>query len=126
VLGLVALALALYYSPDRRRQRAAAALAVNADTTAARVALGPRPTRCPPGSMEHLRGDLGMPGDTEADSVMAQLRRQTRQRWLYPGRAGCTPQKGETELGIDAAGRAIWIQPARGKARVKLSPAIDY
>ena len=122
VLGLVAVAVAVYLSPDRRRRRAADGLPNGADTTLVLRTLGPRPTRCPPGAMEHLRGELG--AAYEDDSVMAQLRRDTRQRWLYPGRAGCTPRKGETELGIDAAGRMLWIQPGARQGEVKLSPSI--
>lgn len=126
VLGLIALAVALRYTPDRRRQRAARALPARADTAAVLRALGPTPTRCPPGAMEHLPPALGPLHHTEADSVMLQLRRDTRQRWLYPGRHGCTPARGETELGIDAAGRVLWIQPAAGNDDVKLAPSISY
>jgi len=123
VLGLIAVAVALYFSPDNRRRRAAGALPARADTALVLRTLGPRPTRCPPGAMEHVRGELS---ESDTDSVMAQLRRGTRQRWIYPGRHGCTPQKGETELGIDAAGRMLWIQPGAGKGDVKLSPAISF
>ena len=57
---------------------------------------------------------------------MGQVRRGTRERWIYPGRQGCTPRKGETELGIDSAGRMLWIQPGAGKGDLKLSPSITY
>jgi hypothetical protein len=125
ILGLIALTVALHYSPDRRRQRAAQALPLGADSGTVLRTLGPRPTRCPPGAMEHLRGELGGIDEADADSVMGRLRRETRQRWLYPGKRGCTPQKGETELGIGAAGRVPWIQPAAGKSGVRLSPRIS-
>jgi len=120
VLGLIAVAVAVYLSPDNRRRRAADRLPNGADTTRVLGTLGPRPTRCPPGAMEHLRAEL--PASAEDDSVMARLRRDTRQRWIYPGRHGCTPEKGETELGIDAAGRMLWIQPGGRQGEVKLSP----
>jgi hypothetical protein len=122
VLGLIAVAVALYFSPDRRRRREAARLPLNADTALVLRTLGPRPTRCPPGAMEHVAAALG---DVERDSAMIQLRRDTRQRWIYPGRRGCTPLKGETELGIDAGGRMLWIQPD-APGEVRLSPRIDY
>jgi hypothetical protein len=125
VLGLAAVAMAVYLSPDRRRRRAADRLSERADTTLVLRALGPRPTRCPPGAMEHVAGELALE-PAEADSVMLQLRRDTRARWLYPGRRGCTPEKGETELGIDSAGRTLWIQPGAQRGEVKLSPSITY
>jgi hypothetical protein len=126
VLGMIALAVALYYSPDRQRERAALRVAPGADSAAVLRMLGRHPTRCPAGAMEHLPAAMGTLHETEADSAMAQLRRETRQRWLYPGKHGCTPEKGETELGIDAAGRVLWIQPAAGKRDVRLSPSIRY
>jgi hypothetical protein len=88
--------------------------------------LGPAPTRCPAGALEHLRGELTMGDAIEVDSAMLQLRRDTRQRWLYPGRHGCTAARGETELGLDGAGRLLWIEPAAGKDYVRLSPAVTY
>jgi len=125
VLGLLAVAAAFYLSPDNRRRREAGRLPLGADTAAVLRALGPRPTRCPPGAMEHVAGELPQEA-LEADSVMVQLRRDTRARWLYPGRRGCTPQKGETELGIDNAGRMLWIQPGAQRGEVRLSPHITY
>jgi hypothetical protein len=125
VLGLIAAAVAVYLSPDHRRRREAERLPARADTTLVLRALGARPTRCPPGAMEHVSGELAMES-AEADSVMVQLRRGTRQRWIYPGRGGCTPRKGETELGIDAAGRMLWIQPGAQQGEVRLSPSITY
>jgi hypothetical protein len=125
VLGLIAVAVAVYYSPDRRRRRAADGLPAKADSALVLGTLGATPTRCPPGAMGHL--DAGLPQEAmEADSVMIQLRRDTRQRWIYPGRQGCTPAKGETELGIDSAGRMLWIQPGAQRGEVKLSPSITY
>jgi hypothetical protein len=118
-------AVAVYLSPDHRRRRAADGLPDRADTALVLRTLGPRPTRCPPGAMEHVAGELPLEA-TEAESVMVQLRRDTRGRWIYPGRRGCTPRKGETELGIDSAGRMLWIQPGAGQGEVKLSPAITF
>jgi hypothetical protein len=126
VLGLIAVAVAVYLSPDHRRRRAADRLPPQADSALVLGTLGPRPTRCPPGAMSHLEGELSSPASLEADSVMLQVRRDTRQRWIYPGRQGCTPRKGETELGIDSAGRMLWIQPGAQRGEVKLSPAISY
>ena len=125
VLGLIAAAAAFWYSPDQRRKRAARTLRPGADTTAVLRALGPRPTRCPAGEMEQVRADLGV-SDADADSAMARLRRDTRQRWLYPGKRGCTPQKGETELGVNAAGRVLWIQPASQQDNVALPTTISH
>lgn len=123
VFGLLAVAVAVYLSPDQRRRRAANRLPLDADSALVLRTLGLRPTRCPPGAMEHVAGELA---PAQADSVMVQLLRDTRQRWIYPGRQGCTPRKGETELGIDSAGRMLWIQPDAQHGDVKLSPRIDY
>jgi hypothetical protein len=123
VIGLVVVAVAVYLSPDRRRRRAADRLPEKADSALVLRTLGPRPTRCPPGAMEHVADEIWEAG---TDSVLLQLRRGTRQRWIYPGRQGCTPRDGETEVGIDSAGRMLWIQPHAGKGEVKLSPAITY
>jgi hypothetical protein len=125
VLGLIAVAAAFYFSPDRRRQRAARSLPRDADTALVLRTLGPRPTRCPTGRLDHLRGQTGLDGFNE-DSVMIQLQRDTRERWIYPGKTGCTPQAGETELGIDAAGRTLWLQPASEHGNLTLSPRISY
>jgi hypothetical protein len=125
VLGLIAVAAALYFSPDRRRRREAVRLPLDADTAQVLRTLGPRPTRCPPGAMEHLADGLGWLQERDSGSALAQLKRDTRQRWLYPGRRGCMPQKGETELGIDAGGRMLWIQPD-APGEVRLSPRISY
>lgn len=126
MLGLIALFVGLQFAPDRQRRRHAARLPVGADSAVVLRTLGARPTRCPAGAMEHVRGELNTPSDLEDDSVMIQLRRGTRQRWLYPGRGGCTPGQGETEVGIDAAGRVLWIQPSARNGDVRLSPSITY
>jgi hypothetical protein len=127
ILGLIAVAAAFYFSPDRRRQRAATALPRNADTALVLRTLGPRPTRCPTGKLDHLRGEVSASGwSSVVDTVMVQLQRDTGQRWIYPGRGGCTPQRGETELGIDAGGRTLWLQPAAEHGDVILSPRISF
>jgi hypothetical protein len=126
VLGLIAIAVALQFSPERQRRRTAARLPVGADSAVVLRTLGARPTRCPAGAMEHLRGELNLPDEIVIDSAMIQIRRDTRQRWLYPGQSGCTPRRGETEVGIDAAGRVLWIQPAAQHGDVRLSPRITY
>ena len=126
VLGLAAVAVAVYLSPDHRRRRAADRLPEKADSALVLRTLGPRPTRCPPGAMDHVEGGLAMESSSEVDSAMVQVRRDTRQRWIYPGLQGCTPRKGETELGIDSAGRMLWIQPGAQRGAVKLSPSITY
>jgi hypothetical protein len=126
-IGLLAVAAAFYFSPDRRRQRAARALPHDADTALVLRTLGPRPTRCPAGRLDHLRGEVSASGlSDQVDTVMVQLQRDTRQRWIYPGKSGCTPQAGETELGIDAAGRTLWLQPASEHGNLTLSPRISY
>jgi len=122
VLGLISVAVALYFSPDRWRRREAARMPLDADTALVLRTLGPHPTRCPPGAMEHVGFEVT---EDVRDTVLIQLRRDTRQRWIYPGRRGCTPLTGETELGIDAGGRMLWIQPD-APGEVRLSPRISY
>jgi hypothetical protein len=126
VLGIVGLLVALNFAPDRQRRRKAAELPLGADSSTVLRTLGPRPTRCPTGAMEHLGPQIeGMSGP-EQDSALAGLRRGTRARWIYPGRHGCTPREGETEVGLDPAGRVFWVLPDAEGGDVNIPDSIPY
>jgi hypothetical protein len=125
-LGLVALLVALYLAPDRQRRRKAGALALGADSGAVLRQLGPRPTRCPTGAMEHLGPQISGLSGAQQDSALAGLRRGTAARWIYPGRHGCTPAAGETEVGLDPAGRVLWVLPDAEGGDVKIPDSLQY
>jgi hypothetical protein len=124
-LGLLALFLAIQFSPSKRRQRAAAALPPGADSAAVTAALGSRPTRCPAGSLDHLAGALPALSVERQDSALARLHRATRERWLYPGDKGCGGSPGGSEVGIDSAGRVLWVLPDQDHGTVRLAPGVS-
>jgi hypothetical protein len=126
VVGLLGVLVALWFAPERRRQRTARTLAPGADSTVVLRALGARPTRCPGGGMDHVRAELSGLAETQRDSAMPQLAHGTRARWLYPGRQGCTPAKGETEVGLDSAGRVFWILPAAERGGLLYPASLSY
>jgi hypothetical protein len=125
-LGLVALLVALYLAPARQRQRKAAALPLRADSTVVLRTLGARPTRCPTGAMEHVGPQISGLSGAQQDSALAGLRRGTRARWIYPGRRGCTPEAGDTEVGLDPGGRVFWILPNAEGGDVKIPDTLQY
>ncbi|HEU0016273.1 MAG TPA: hypothetical protein VFQ45_21520 [Longimicrobium sp.] len=111
--GLIVLALALL-SRGRERERKAVRVMVGDDSTAVARLLGEPPHRCPTSSLGHLveQFEAGTPRPT-IETTLEQLRARTAQRWVYPDGAGCIPGDGDTELGLDAAGRVLWIVPVR-------------
>jgi hypothetical protein len=125
-VGLIAVLVALYLAPARQRRRKAAALPLGADSTLVLRTLGARPTRCPTGALEHLGPQISGLSGMQQDSAMMQLRRGTRERWIYPGRRGCTPEAGDTEVGLDPAGRVFWILPDAEGGDVKIPDSISY
>ncbi|HEU4556380.1 MAG TPA: hypothetical protein VFS20_00980 [Longimicrobium sp.] len=124
LLGIVGLLVALNYAPDRQRRRHARELPLGTDSLAVLQRLGERPTRCPAGTMEHLLPHISGLGDEQQDTALARLRRGTQARWLYPGRRGCSPEVGETEVGIDSAGRVLWVLPVARRGSVRLPDTI--
>jgi len=112
-LGLIVLAVALL-GRGRERERKAARVMVGDDSTAVARLLGQPPHRCPTSSLGHLTGQFepGTPRPT-IEAALQQLRGRTAQRWVYPDGAGCVPGDGDTELGLDASGRVLWIVPVR-------------
>jgi hypothetical protein len=102
--------------PERRRARAASHLEIGDDSAAVIRALGPPPSRCMGAGVDHLVSEF--PRDVpraNRDATLLRLRRATTARWLYPGRGGCRPTPDETEVGIDSAGRVLWVLPATGR-----------
>ena len=115
LLGLLALA-AVMFTPARRRARAASHLAVGDDSAAVVRALGAPPSRCMGAGIDHLGDEF--PAGTPAparEATLLRLRRTTAARWVYPGRGECRPSPGDTEVGIDSAGRVLWVLPAAGR-----------
>ena len=115
LLGLVAVA-AVMLRPERRRARAASRLEIGDDSAAVVRALGAPPSRCLGAGVDHLVSEFPRDVPRPArDATLLRLRRATAARWLYPGRGGCRPAPDETEVGIDSAGRVLWVLPATGR-----------
>jgi len=113
-LGILVVIAVMFFSPSRRRERAAGGLQPGDDTTAVLRRLGDAPQRCAPGEMAHVYNAFeGSIPRTTREAALEQMRQQTAARWLYPAR-GCTPRQGDTEVGIGADGRVLWLVPATG------------
>jgi hypothetical protein len=115
-IGLAVLAGVLLMSGDRGRERAALQVVAGDDSAAVIRLLGEPPHRCEPSSLAHLASQFS--ADTPRPTIeeeTEQLRRATVARWIYPRGQGCVPGGGATEIGLDRAGRVLWIVPARDK-----------
>ena len=115
-IGLLAVAAALLFSGGRRRESQAAKVVVGDDTAAVVRLLGQPPHRCDPSNLAHLGTQF--PAQTPRPTIEQEterLRRGTAARWIYPEGEGCVPDDGATEIGLDAAGRVLWIVPSRDK-----------
>jgi hypothetical protein len=115
-IGLLVLAAVLLMSGGRRREHQASKLVVGDDSAAVMRLLGPPPHRCQPSNLAHLATQF--PAQTPRPTIedeTARLRRGTVARWVYPRGEGCVPDDGATEIGLDAAGKVLWIVPARDK-----------
>jgi hypothetical protein len=115
-IGLLILAAVLLFSGGRSRERQAATLVVGDDSTAVTRLLGAPPHRCQPSSLAHLATQF--PAQTPRPTIedeTSRLRRGTVARWVYPRGEGCVPDDGATEIGLDAAGKVLWVVPARDK-----------
>lgn len=113
-IGLVVLAVVLLLSGGRRRERQAVQVVPGDDSTAVIRLLGAPPHRCEPSNLAHLGTQF--PAQTPRPTIedeTERLRRATTQRWLYPRGEGCVPGGGATEIGLDRAGRVLWIVPVR-------------
>jgi len=121
--GLLIVA-AVLFSPARRRERAASHLRVGDDSIAVLDALGERPTRCMGAGVDHLADEFpaGTPRPAR-EAALSRLRRATATRWIYPGRGGCRPAHDESEVGLDARGRVLWVLPAAGRVPLVLPEA---
>jgi hypothetical protein len=115
-LGLLVLAVVLLMSGGRRRESQALQVVPGDDTTAVIRLLGAPPHRCEPSNLAHLGTQF--PAQTPRPTIedeTERLRRATAGRWLYPKGEGCVPGAGATEIGLDRAGRVLWIVPMRDK-----------
>lgn len=128
----VAAAVWAWSAPERRRERALKTLMVGDDAARVRALLGV-PHRCPVGRLEHLAAHL--PDATppaEAARVVEQLRARTAVRWVFPLRRSravrCDAPRGQTEVGLDRAGRVLWWIAVTGRSRLRaptdLSPVL--
>jgi hypothetical protein len=115
-IGLLVLAVVLLLSGGRRRERTALKVVVGDDSASVIRLLGAPPHRCQPSNLAHLGSQFpsGTPRPTIEEET-ERLRRATVARWVYPRGEGCIPDDGATELGLDRAGRVLWIVPARDK-----------
>ena len=126
-LGLLAV-LAILFSGDRRRERAASQVLPGDDSTLVVQRLGPPPVRCPVGTLAHLndRFQGGTPRVTR-ESTLAWMRRETTARWIYPDDAderGCTPAQGAAEIGLGRQGQVVWTVPVHGRKTLVLPDTI--
>jgi hypothetical protein len=115
-VGLLVLAVVLLMSGGRRLERTAMKVEVGEDTASVIGLMGAPPHRCEPSSLAHLATQF--PAQTPRPTIedeTERLRRETVQRWLYPEGEGCVPGAGAAEIGLDRAGRVLWIVPARDK-----------
>ncbi|HEX6041372.1 hypothetical protein [Longimicrobium sp.] len=115
-IGLLIMVGVMLMSGGRRRERQAVQLVVGDDSTEVIQLLGSPPNRCEVSSLSHLGNQF--PAQTPRPTVedeTARLRRGTATRWVYPRGEGCVPGNGATEIGLDAAGKVLWIVPARDK-----------
>jgi hypothetical protein len=124
VVGLLILAWAV--SPtERRRLSVVARLEVGDSVSRVVELLGDPAARCPGGQVGHLQRSFPEGWPTAAtETALAQLARETRERWVYPvGRgahAGCAPRRGQTEVGVGSDGRVRWLIANTGKTPVRL------
>lgn len=124
LLGLAVLAWVLM-SPERRRERRVADLALATDSTGVRALLGAPGATCTAGSLEHLgrRFPTGTP-PAAVEEALARLQPETAERWVYPleedASVGCLPPDGSTEVGFDRRGRVLWYVPVTGRAAIVL------
>jgi hypothetical protein len=113
-LGILVVIAVMFFSPSRRRERAAGGIQPGDDSTAVLSRLGDKPQRCPPGEMQHVYNAFeGSIPRTTREAALEQIRQQTSARWIYPAR-GCTPSQGDTEVGLGTDGRVLWLVPATG------------
>jgi hypothetical protein len=62
------------------------------------------------------------------DAVQERLRLETARRWIYPadaGRTGCTPHRGDVEIGFGRDGRVLWLVPVTGRETVVIPDTIS-
>jgi hypothetical protein len=114
-IGLLIVAGALLFGGSRREGRATQ-LAVGDDSASVIQLMGAPPHRCEASSLAHLADQFaaGTPRPTIDDEI-AELRRGTVARWVYPRGQGCVPDDGATEIGLDRQGRVLWVVPTRNK-----------
>jgi len=115
-IGLLVLAGVTLFSRGRQREQTAMKVEVGEDSTAVVRLLGAPPHRCEASNLAHLSTQF--PAQTPrptVDEELDRLRRGTAGRWVYPRGEGCVPGDGATEVGLDRAGKVLWIVPARDK-----------
>jgi hypothetical protein len=87
--------------------------------------IGVVPLRCPASPLDHLRSSLPTGwSPAAADVGIESLQNATAARMVFgrPGRtpAGCEPERGSTEIGVDSTGAVIWIVATLERTPVEL------
>lgn len=126
ILLLGAVLLLWLVSPTERSRRAEVERLELGDPMG-RVAgiLGPPGTRCSGRDLAHLAGSFP-PGWTapSIETTLQALGEETGERWIYPldedDEAGCGPADGQTEVGLDGAGRLLWYVAITGESPLEL------
>lgn len=127
LLGIAVVVWA-WNTPERQRGRTAGRLEIGDDTTRIPELLAERGASCAVGSLEHLQTQLpGDPAPATVESILEWLRRETAERRVVAleGRqSDCRPKRDVTEIGIDRAGRVLWVLPMSRRTPLRLPDEI--
>jgi hypothetical protein len=112
-------------TPERRRARTMGKVQLGQEAEQVIRHLGKPGAVCPVGSLAHLqeRFPTGTPPAT-AEQALARMQQETAERWIYPlktktgAKVGCTPRRGDTEIGLGRNRRVLWYVPVTGRRPV--------
>lgn len=124
VLGV----LLLVPRAERRRVRLVERLAPGDDSSRVVHVLGAPPLRCAAGRLVHLERRFPAGWNAAAtQQALERLRQTTAQRWVFPLEAGegsCADGGRATEVGLDAAGRVLWLMALPDRRPLRLPEAM--
>lgn len=124
VLAGIGLVLWTLNTPERRQERRAGGVHIGDDTARITERFAVAGRRCSTGALEHLRDRF--PSDfapATSDALLERLRAETVERRVIPlpyRGDDCLPDAGSTEIGVDRAGRVLWLVPVTGRTPLRL------